>query len=81
MALIAGGVFGYLVLLVLHLAGKGALVGATVLNMAVLGAVIAYAMQMLSFILLAEQAARYGAALRQHARVCPAPGSRLASRS
>ena len=39
-------------LLVLHLLGKGALVGATVLNMAVWGAVIAYGMQMLSFILL-----------------------------
>jgi ethanolamine permease len=51
-ALITGGVAGYLVLLVLHLLGKGALVGATVLNMAVWGAVIAYAMQMLSFILL-----------------------------
>ena len=51
-ALITGGILGYLVLLVLHLFGKGALVGATVLNMAVWGAVIAYGMQMLSFILL-----------------------------
>ena len=51
-ALIAGGVLGYLVLLVLHLLGKGALVGATVLNMAVWGAVIAYFMQALSFLLL-----------------------------
>jgi ethanolamine permease len=51
-ALIAGGVLGYLVLLVLHLLGKGALVGATVLNMAVWGAVIAYFMQSLSFLLL-----------------------------
>lgn len=51
-ALIAGGVLGFAVLLVLHLLGKGELVGATVLNMAVWGAVIAYAMQTLSFILL-----------------------------
>ena len=51
-ALIAGGVLGYLVLLVLYVLGKGALVGATVLNMAVFGAVIAYIMQSLAFILL-----------------------------
>ncbi len=51
-ALIAGGVLGYLVLLVLFVLGKGALVGATVLNMAVFGAVIAYIMQSLAFILL-----------------------------
>jgi ethanolamine permease len=51
-ALIAGGAIGYAVLLVLHLLGKGELVGATVLNMAVWGAVIAYAMQSLAFILL-----------------------------
>ena len=42
-------------LLVLHLLGKGALVGATVLNMAVFGAVIAYAMQALSFLLLRKR--------------------------
>ena len=54
-ALITGGVLGYLVLLVLHLLGKGALVGATVLNMAVFGAVIAYAMQALSFLLLRKR--------------------------
>jgi ethanolamine permease len=54
-ALIAGAVLGYLVLLILHLLGQGALVGATVLNMAVFGAVIAYAMQALSFLLLRKR--------------------------
>jgi ethanolamine permease len=54
-ALIAGGVLGYFVLLVLHLLGQGALVGATVLNMAVWGAVIAYFMQALSFLLLRKR--------------------------
>ena len=56
-ALIAGAVLGYAVLLVLFLLGKGALVGATVLNMAVFGAVIAYIMQSLAFILLRKNRA------------------------
>jgi ethanolamine permease len=51
-ALIAGAVLGFVVLLVLHLTGQSASVGAVVLNMAVFGAVIAYFMQMLAFILL-----------------------------
>ncbi len=51
-ALVAGAVLGYIVLIVLYVAGQGDLVGATVLNMAVFGAVIAYFMQTLSFILL-----------------------------
>jgi ethanolamine permease len=54
-ALVAGAVVGYAVLLVLHLLGKGALVGATVINMAVFGAVIAYFMQALAFIRLRQR--------------------------
>lgn len=51
-ALLAGGLVGYAVLMVLHVQGKGELVGATVINMAVFGAVIAYFMQALAFIRL-----------------------------
>lgn len=53
-ALITGAVVGLAVLLVLHLLGKGDLVGATVINMAVFGAVIAYFMQALAFIRLRQ---------------------------
>ena len=50
-ALVAGALIGFAVALVLHYQGD-ALVGAALLNMAVFGAVIAYVMQMLSFLLL-----------------------------
>ena len=50
-ALITGAVIGFAVALVLHFQ-QDALVGAALLNMAVFGAVIAYVMQMLSFLLL-----------------------------
>lgn len=51
-ALIAGSVLGYLAAFVIHLAGQKSSVGATLLNMAVFGAVIAYVLQMASFICL-----------------------------
>ena len=51
-ALIAGSVLGYLAALGIHLAGQQSPVGAVLLNMAVFGAVIAYLLQMASFIRL-----------------------------
>jgi ethanolamine permease len=51
-ALIAGSVLGYCTALGIHLAGQKSPVGAVLLNMAVFGAVIAYILQMISFILL-----------------------------
>ncbi len=51
-ALLAGALLGYLVALAIHLLGAEHPVGAVLLNMAVFGAVIAYALQMVSFILL-----------------------------
>lgn len=50
-ALMTGAVIGFNVACVLHFAGSG-FVGAALLNMAVFGAVISYAMQMLAFIQL-----------------------------
>ncbi len=51
-ALLAGALLGYAVALAIHLLGAEHPVGAVLLNMAVFGAVISYALQMLSFILL-----------------------------
>ncbi len=51
-ALIAGSVLGYAAALAIRLAGQKSPVGAILLNMAVFGAVIAYVLQMLSFIFL-----------------------------
>lgn len=51
-ALITGALLGFAVAIVLHLLPKEHPVGAVLLNMAVFGAVIAYVMQMASFILL-----------------------------
>lgn len=51
-ALIAGGVLGYGVALVIHTLGSKHPVGAVLLNMAVFGAVISYGLQMASFVLL-----------------------------
>ncbi len=51
-ALVAGGALGFLVALVIHFSGDESPVGAALLNMAVFGAVIAYILQMASFILL-----------------------------
>jgi ethanolamine permease len=51
-ALIAGSALGFAAALVIQLAGQNSPVGAVLLNMAVFGAVLAYILQMLSFILL-----------------------------
>ncbi len=51
-ALIAGSVLGFLAALAIHLAGQKSPVGAVLLNMAVFGAVIAYVLQMASFLIL-----------------------------
>lgn len=51
-ALIVGAVVGYSVLMALYFLGDSGAFGGVILNMAVFGAVIAYAMQMWSFIAL-----------------------------
>ena len=51
-ALLAGSALGFLVALVIFLMGQTSPVGAVLLNMAVFGAVIAYVMQMVSYIVL-----------------------------
>jgi len=52
-ALVAGAVIGYVALIIVQIAGgEGGVAGKIVLNIAVWGAVLAYFMQMLSFILL-----------------------------
>jgi ethanolamine permease len=51
-ALLAGSALGFLVALGIHLAPQGSPVGAILLNMAVFGAVVAYVLQMVSFIVL-----------------------------
>lgn len=51
-ALIAGAILGYGVAYAIHSLGPSHPVGAVLLNMAVFGAVISYALQMLSFLLL-----------------------------
>ncbi len=51
-ALVAGSAIGFMAALTIHLAGEKSLVGATLLNMAVFGAVIAYFLQMLSYVCL-----------------------------
>ena len=51
-ALIAGSVLGFAAALTIQMAGQSSPVGGVLLNMAVFGAVLAYILQMLSFILL-----------------------------
>jgi ethanolamine permease len=52
-SLIVGGVIGFVALIIVDaLGGAGGVAGAIVLNIAVWGAVIAYVMQMLSFVIL-----------------------------
>jgi ethanolamine permease len=51
-ALVAGAALGYAVALAIHLAPHGSPVGAVLLNMAVFGAVLAYVLQMASFLAL-----------------------------
>jgi ethanolamine permease len=54
-ALVTGSAIGYAVALVIHLLPSDSAVGATLLNMAVFGAVISYGLQMASFVLLRIQ--------------------------
>src|SRR5262249_12685580 len=54
-ALIAGSVLGFVAALAIHLTPQGSPVGAVLLNMAVFGAVLAYVLQMLSFLVLRLQ--------------------------
>src|SRR5207249_2402443 len=51
-ALIAGSIMGYGVALAIRFAGQKSPAGAVLLNMAVFGAVIAYVLQMVSFLRL-----------------------------
>ncbi len=51
-ALLAGSALGFAVALAIHLTPQGSPVGAILLNMAVFGAVLAYILQMASFIVL-----------------------------
>jgi ethanolamine permease len=51
-ALLAGSALGYAVALAIHFTPQGSPVGAVLLNMAVFGAVLAYVLQMASFIVL-----------------------------
>jgi ethanolamine permease len=51
-ALLAGSALGFVAALTIQFAGQNSPVGAILLNMAVFGAVLAYILQMLSFILL-----------------------------
>jgi len=51
-ALLAGSALGYAVALAIHFTPQGSPVGAVLLNMAVFGAVVAYVLQMVSFIVL-----------------------------
>lgn len=51
-ALVAGSILGFAAALTIQLAGQKSPVGAILLNMAVFGAVIAYVLQMVSFVLL-----------------------------
>jgi ethanolamine permease len=51
-ALLAGSALGFAAALAIQLAGQTSTIGAILLNMAVFGAVLAYILQMLSFILL-----------------------------
>ena len=59
MALLVGAALGYAVAYGIHSLGPEHPVGAVLLNMAVFGAVIAYALQMLSYILLRHPPAGY----------------------
>jgi ethanolamine permease len=51
-ALVAGSALGYAVALAIHFTPQGSPVGAILLNMAVFGAVVAYILQLASFVVL-----------------------------
>lgn len=54
-ALLVGAALGFVVALVIHLLPQNSPVGAVLLNMAVFGAMISYAMQLIAFVLLRRQ--------------------------
>ena len=75
-ALIAGSALGYGVALVIHFAGQKSATGAILLNMAVFGAVMAYVLQMASFVLLRV---RYRAIPRPYLSPLGVPGAAVAA--
>ena len=74
-ALVVGAALGYAVALAIHGLGPEHPVGAVLLNMAVFGAVISYALQMLSFVLLRR---RLGHLARPFRSPLGAPGALVA---
>jgi len=74
-ALITGAVVGYAVLLLLHVLGEGGGFGGVILNMAVFGAVIAYAMQMAAYLILKR---RFAHIERPYVSPLGAPGAWVA---
>ncbi|MDP6376751.1 MAG: amino acid permease [Pseudomonadales bacterium] len=74
-ALISGAVVGYAVLIVLFVAGDSGAFGGVILNMAVFGAVIAYAMQMAAYLVLKT---RYPDIRRPYVSPVGAPGAWVA---
>jgi ethanolamine permease len=73
-ALIGGACVGYAVLLILHYAGSGAF-GGIILNMAVFGALIAYVMQMIAYLILKR---RFDHLHRPYVSSLGAPGAWVA---
>ena len=74
-ALVWGALVGYAVLLVLHFADDGGAFGGVILNMAVFGAVIAYAMQMVSYLMLKK---RFATMARPYVSPLGSPGAWVA---
>ena len=75
-ALLAGSALGFAVALAIHLTPQGSPVGAILLNMAVFGAVLAYILQMASFILLRV---RFPRMARPYVSPVGIPGAALAA--
>ena len=75
-ALLAGSALGFAVALAIHLTPQGSPVGAVLLNMAVFGAVLAYILQMASFILLRV---RFPKMKRPYVSPVGIPGAALAA--
>ena len=75
-ALIAGAVIGYALVLLLNAVGTGSAAGAALLYMAVLGAVISYFMQCVSFILLRRN---YPEIERPYRSALGVPGAAIAA--
>jgi len=75
-ALVAGSALGFAVALAIHFLPQGSPVGAILLNMAVFGAVLAYVLQMASFILLRL---RFPAIARPYRSPIGVPGAVVAA--